>query len=83
MLGGPDTMDDPGATCFVFQASEPSIEFLGALKGIHVRYCIQMDTDAQSCKASGREIGGNASGNRRHASGARRWHAIRGEVENL
>ncbi len=36
VLGGPDTVDDPGATHFVFQSGEPSVEFLGALKGVHV-----------------------------------------------
>jgi len=35
MFGRPDTMDYPGATHFVFQAGEPSVEFLGALKGVY------------------------------------------------
>ena len=41
-------MDDPGATCFVFQAGEPSVEFLGTLKDVHALQCIQLDTDMQS-----------------------------------
>lgn len=40
-------MDDPSAAYFVFQSGEPSIEFLGALKGIHAQYCIQKDTYVQ------------------------------------
>jgi hypothetical protein len=48
MLGRPDTMDYPGATHFVFQAGEPSIEFLGALKGVHAPHCIRRDTQVQS-----------------------------------
>jgi len=40
-------MDDPGATYFVFQASEPGVEFLGTLKGVHGLYCIRLDTYMQ------------------------------------
>lgn len=41
-------MDDPSTTYFVFQAGEPSIEFLGALEGIHAPHCIRRDTNVQS-----------------------------------
>jgi hypothetical protein len=48
VLGGPDAMDDPSATRFVFQADKPRIEFFGAHKGIHATDSIQLDTYAQS-----------------------------------
>ena len=48
MLGGPDSMEDPGATDSVFQASKPRVEFLGALKDVHAIQCIRMDTAMQS-----------------------------------
>lgn len=47
VLGGPNSMDDPGATDFVFQASKPGVEYLGALKDVHVVHCIRMDTNVQ------------------------------------
>ena len=47
VLGRPDTVDDPGATCSVFQFSEPGIKLIGALKDVHVPQCIRSDTDVQ------------------------------------
>ncbi len=41
VLGGPDTVDDPGATYSVFQVSEPGIKLIGALKDVHVSQCIR------------------------------------------
>ncbi len=52
MFGGPDTMDNPGAPHSVFQAGEPSVEFLGTLKGIQ-RYSV---SDRIPTFNNGREV---------------------------
>lgn len=58
MLGGLNTVDDPGATHFVFQGDESSVEFLGALKSVHALNCIRLDTITQGREAS---VAGEAS----------------------
>ncbi len=47
VLDSPDTMDDSGAPHFVFQAREPSVEFLRAFKAAHVLRCIRLNTATQ------------------------------------
>ena len=47
MLSRPDAKDDPVATHFVFQAGEPIVEFLRALKGVHTPHSIRTDTKMQ------------------------------------
>ena len=48
MFGRTDAKSDTGAPDFIFQAGEPIVEFLGALKGIHRPHCIRSDTGMQS-----------------------------------
>ena len=81
MLGGPNTVDDPGATHFVFQGDESSVEFLGALKSVHTLHCIRPDTITQGCEAS---VAGEASlwsggglGAKNAPEGLKVFHSIR------
>ena len=45
-------MGDPGTPIVVIQASEPSVGFFGAWKGINPERRIQMATDVQSLPAT-------------------------------
>lgn len=48
MLGRTDAMGYAGTTKLVFQSRKPTVEVIGAEKGVHVTQCILSDTNVQS-----------------------------------
>jgi hypothetical protein len=52
-LGSADAFEDAGLADIVSEARQPSVEFSGAIEGVHVLNCIRSDTYCQAEPSDG------------------------------